>query len=372
MKFLMKSVKWLLFLISSLIAFILIFLLTVRLYSPGREDPFLDENGKVLPNSVAVHEDKIICGAPQRITIRGKNIANPVLLVVHGGPGVPLPSVFLRTVHADVEDLFVVCYWEQRGSGHAYYVRKDEIPDVTITLPQIVDDGLEVVKYLKEKFVKDKIYIEGVSWGTTVSAFMVQKNPELFHAYIGIGQMANQPISEQLSFDFVMNQAVKQNDTISINQLSRIGRPPYPNKSNVEMANACSKERMFVRKYAPPRLTLTSMIFLKALLLDRTRTFKEKYARIFNTELNEHAFRVLWPTCFNVNLMRDVPEWKIPVFIIQGDNDHNTETSLAKAYFDSIKAPSKRWFLFKNATHGVQFEYPETYRSIYINEILKN
>jgi len=69
--------------------------------------------------------------------------------------------------------------------------------------------------------------------------------------------------------------------------------------------------------------------------------------------------------------MRDVPKWEIPVFMIQGDEDYMTETSLAKAYFDSLQAPIKKWFLIENATHNVQMEYPEKYRSIYINEILK-
>lgn len=68
--------------------------------------------------------------------------------------------------------------------------------------------------------------------------------------------------------------------------------------------------------------------------------------------------------------MRDIPELKVPVYILQGDNDHFTETPVAKTYFDSIIAPSKKWFLFENGTHGVQVEYPEKYRSIYINEIL--
>jgi pimeloyl-ACP methyl ester carboxylesterase len=57
---------------------------------------------------------------------------------------------------------------------------------------------------------------------------------------------------------------------------------------------------------------------------------------------------------------------------MQGDNDHFTETSLAKDYFDSIDAPVKKWYLFEDATHSVQYEYPEKYRSIYIHEILKN
>ncbi|MGB5263597.1 MAG: hypothetical protein WBN28_08350 [Lutimonas sp.] len=55
---------------------------------------------------------------------------------------------------------------------------------------------------------------------------------------------------------------------------------------------------------------------------------------------------------------------------MQGDNDHYTETSLAKEYFDSLKAPDKRWFLFENATHSIHFEFLEKYREIYINEIL--
>lgn len=199
---------------------------------------------------------------------------------------------------------------------------------------------------------------------------MVQKKPELFHAYIGIGKMANQPISEQLTYDFVMAEAQKQNDTISINQLKRIGRPPYPNKSNVEMAHTCDIQGMIVVKYAPPHLNI-GFNFIKQMLLDNGLTFSEKLAPMINNPEQVYlAYKILWPTCFNVNLMRDIPEWKVPVYILQGDNDHFTETTLAKACFDSIKAP-KKWYLFENATHPVQFEYPEKYRSIYINDIME-
>jgi pimeloyl-ACP methyl ester carboxylesterase len=225
--------------------------------------------------------------------------------------------------------------------------------------------GLLVVDYLRKKFKKEKVYIEGLSWGTTVSAFMVQQNPELFHAYVGIGQMANQPISEQISYDFVMAKAQEQNDTTSIEQLEKIGRPPYPNKSNEEMAQACNIERSIVAKYERPRIN-ADFSGLIALLLDNGMTFDQK----LNPNQDYPAFRLLWPTCFNVNLMRDIPKWEVPVYMMHGDNDHYTETSLAKTYFDSLEAPTKEWFLFENATHAVQYEYPEKYRSIYIDEIL--
>lgn len=364
-KILKKIGKWFLVLLGVFVGFHLVLLLIIRIHSSGIEEPFLDEHGDILSNSIAIHEDVEINGVPQRITIRGNNLDNPVLLRVHGGPGGPEPPVIMRIFGNDLEDIFTVCYWEQRGAGPAYTT---DIPDSTISLTQIVDDGLAVVDYLKKELNRDKIYIEGISWGTAVSAFMVQKKPEAFHAYIGIGQMANQALSEQMSYDFVMDQALKNNDSLSINQLKQIGRPPYDEKTDAEMADACIIERSIVDKFAPFQYQMK--FDRKAFLLDNGMTLKQKL-KPPRSELDYPAFYLLWRTCFHVNLMRDVPTWEIPVYIMHGDNDHYTETSLAKEYLDSLEAPDKKWFLFDNATHAVSYQYPEKYRSVYINEILK-
>jgi pimeloyl-ACP methyl ester carboxylesterase len=365
----LKSIgKWFLFLLGGIIGLVLILVLIIRINSTGREEPFKDENGKIIPNSIAVIEDKVINGAPQRLTIRGKDVNNPVLLKVHGGPGYPHIPPMYRILGIDLEDLFVVCYWDQRGSGPAY---TPDIPDSTLTLPQIVYDGLEVAAYLKSKFNKEKIYIEGASWGTTVAAFMVQKKPEIFHAYIGIGQMANQPLSEQMSYDFAMNEARKNNDTLSINQLLEIGRPPYPDKTNVEMAEACDIERLVVDKYVPVKVNLNDFETTKKILLYNGWTFKEKMGPFFNPDYIGPGYKILWPTCFNINLMRDIPVWEIPVYIIQGDTDYYTDTSLAIAYYDSIQAPSKKLYLFENASHPANWEQPEKFREIIINDVLR-
>ena len=154
MKILKKIGKWFLVLLGAFVAFILVVLLIIRINSSGNEEPFLDEKGNVLANSIAMHEDMTINGVSQRITIRGKDKDNPVLLIVHGGPGYPLLPVFYKLTEADLEDIFTVCYWDQRGSGLAY---NDSIPDSSISLTQIVDDGLELGDYLKQKLNKDKI-----------------------------------------------------------------------------------------------------------------------------------------------------------------------------------------------------------------------
>lgn len=362
-----KIGKWFLILLGALIAFVLVVLLVIRINSSGKEEAFLDEKGNVLPNSIAMHEDMTINGVPQRITIRGKDKNNPVLLIVHGGPGAPILPVVYKIAGIDLEDLFTVCYWDQRGSGLAY---NDSIPNSSITLDHIIDDGIYLSEYLIDTFNKDKIYIEGLSWGTAVAAYMVQKQPELYHAYIGSGLMANLSLSEELSYEFALAESQKHNDTISVNLLNQIGRPPYVKNSKNSVAEAFEIERQIVMKYAPIKLE-TDFNFIKSMFLDNGLTFSEKFTDMINSPESYYpAAKILQPTAIDMNLMRDIPELKVPVYILQGDNDHFTETPVAKAYFDSIIAPSKKWFLFENGTHGVQIEYPEKYRSIYINEIL--
>ncbi|MBK9270021.1 MAG: alpha/beta hydrolase [Saprospiraceae bacterium] len=364
-----KIGKFFLYFVGVIIILLVSLVLIIRFNSNGQQEPFKDLEGKVLPNSIALHEDKIINGVPQRLTIRGKNVNNPVLLKVHGGPGNSHIPFLSRLLNTDLEDLFVVCYWDQRGSGTAY---SSEIPDSTITLQQIVDDGITVTNYLREQFKKEKIYIEGTSWGTTVSAFMVQKRPELFFAYVGIGQMGNQTLSEQISYDFVLQKAKEANDTISVSRLKSIGRPPY--KTNEEMIVAVNVERVIGRMYSPlpPPGDQEQQQSILEFLIDNGTSFESKLGLFIpGAENKSPAFELLWPTCANVNLLRDVPEWKIPVYILQGEYDHQTEFSVAKSYYDSLKAPEKQWFTFDRAGHNCIFENPQKYRMIIENDVLK-
>lgn len=384
MKILKKIGKFFLYFIGTIIALLAILILVIRINSSDSQNPpFKDEAGNVLPNSIALQEDKEINGVPQRLVIRGADINNPVLLRIHGGPGSNHNPGFSQMTGTDLEDIFVVCYWDQRGSGPAYTIKT---PDSTITLSQIVDDGIAVTTYLKERFKKDKIYIEGWSWGTTVSAFMAQKRPDLFHAYIGIGQMGNQLLSEQISYDFALQKAIEANDTSSVRILKTIGRPPY--STNEQMIEAVKVTRPIGRKFIPPPQfdkkeeksegskggeEEGELEFFVKFLLNKNISFKMKKEQFFGPEKKEDntpGFRLLWPTCTNINLMRDVPEWQIPVYIIQGEHDYSTEVSVAKAYFDSLNAPLKKWFTFEDGWHIPIFQDPQKYRAIMETEVL--
>ena len=127
-----------------------------------------------------------INGTKQGMFLQSENTQNPVLLFVHGGPGSP-EIAFTAKYPTGLEKLFTVCWWEQRGSGISY---SRKLTPQEMTMQQMISDTIAVTQYLCERFGKEKIYIMGHSWGTLLSVLTVQQQPELFYAYIGIGQVA--------------------------------------------------------------------------------------------------------------------------------------------------------------------------------------
>src|ERR1700760_4780130 len=92
-------------------------------------------------------------GLDQWISIRGDDRRNPVLLVVHGGPGEaqwPQAAHYLAW-----EKRFTVVQWDQRGAGHTYGRYGAKTPDMT--LDRIANDGVELADYLCRTLGKRKI-----------------------------------------------------------------------------------------------------------------------------------------------------------------------------------------------------------------------
>lgn len=358
--------KFFLYILGLGVVFILLALLVVKINSSEKPEPIVDSKGKALPNSITIIKDTVINGAAQRLTIRGNDISNPVLLRVHGGPGEFHMPQFYRFTGNDLEDIFTVCYWDQRGSGPAY---SESIPDSTITLKNIVKDGVAVAGFLSKKFGKDKIFIEGTSWGTVVSAFIVEEKPQLFQAYFGVAQMSDQIQNEILSYEFALSEARERKDTLAIKTLEKLGSPPYPTKE--EATNAIPIERSYVAKYSPSNLNFNNNDLMKLIFLYDGWSMDFKWQVITEGQYGKSA-PILWEeTMVDLNLINEVSEWQIPVYIFHGSEDHFAVTSLSKSYFDSINAPLKEFFLFEGNGHFVSAENPEKYRAL-IKEILNN
>jgi hypothetical protein len=84
---------------------------------PSPNDVFRDAAKIVAPDGIDIGQMVQIGGINQWISIRGRHRDNPILLVLHGGPGfttIPSSYYFLR----DWEEYYTVAQWDQRGAHH--------------------------------------------------------------------------------------------------------------------------------------------------------------------------------------------------------------------------------------------------------------
>lgn len=101
--------------------------------------PGVDEAGLVSIN-----------GMGQYIQIRGKNPANPVLLILHGGPGSPLMPMAHSFQYAWEED-YTVVQWDQRQAGKTYFANPEQAVADTLDFDTVLEDAWQVTQYLQQR-----------------------------------------------------------------------------------------------------------------------------------------------------------------------------------------------------------------------------
>ncbi|OTO19940.1 alpha/beta fold hydrolase [Enterococcus sp. 3H8_DIV0648] len=190
----------------------------VFLNSPGKLASLKNEKGETISGSISEKKFVEIGGIKQGMFIRGEDQSKPVLLFLHGGPGTPEFAMSEAWGTQDrLEKEFVVCYWDQRGTGMS---NTKNLDSKTMTKAQAITDTIEVTNYLRKRFKQDKIYLMGHSWGAYVGIHAAEKNPELYSAYMGIGQPIHQKKGQRLAYDYLRKHAKEINDKKSVKKLA--------------------------------------------------------------------------------------------------------------------------------------------------------
>jgi pimeloyl-ACP methyl ester carboxylesterase len=285
-------------------------------------------------------------GLDQWISIKGDDTANPVLLVVHGGPGEA--QWLYEAQYKPWEKAFTVVQWDQRGAGHTYGRNGAKTPDVT--LDRISKDGVELARYLCRSLGKKKIIILGHSWGSTVAVRMTQTAPELFAAYVGTGQVASWKASVNAQFDLLLAKARRDNDTAAIAQFESIGRPDPTNAKQY-----FGFTRNFRAAWAPADQAWIAS--LRAQLPALTASHPVDMQN-FADGMDFSAEHVL-PDQMATDLPATASRIDTAFFVIQGQNDVITPTAAAADYFNGVTAPMKKLILIPNAGHFAFMTSPD-------------
>ena len=349
--------------IAVLLAFLLVLVGVLVLLSPGKPKPFLDENGKPLAGSISEKIFVNINDVEQGMLIKGRNINNPILLYLHGG----MPDYFLtQDFPTGLDNDFVVVWWEQRGSGLSF---SNAIPKESITTEQLMADTISVTNYLRERFHREKIYLMGHSGGTFIGIQAAARAPELYWAYIGMSQMANQLTSERLAYDYMLQQFKAQGNRSMVRKLE--AAPVTMTGGTPEAYTASLRDTAMHRLGIGTTHDMKSVvtgIILPSFVHNPEYTLGEKV----NTWRAKAASGVslLWDTKLATDLAKQVPELDLPVYFFHGIYDYTCSYTVAKAYCERLKAPLKGFYTFEQSAHCPVFEEPEKTLKILQQDVL--
>ena len=294
--------------------------------------------------------------------VRGKDIAGPVLLFLHGGPG--MPEYFLDRTHPTGLDRdFVVCWWEQRGAGLSY---GRSIPPESVTVEQFISDTVAVTDYLRDRFQQDRIYLLGHSWGSFLGLQVAERAPDRYHAYIGMGQVSHQLASEKLAYEYELERFRNDHNAEMVRKLERA-----PVTMTTPMPRTYLKLRDQVMHSLGVGTTRDMKSVVTGIFIPVWRTQDYTLSERLDVWRGKRFSRgLMWDTFVSTDLTKEVTELKIPVYFFHGEHDYTVSYSLAKAYFDQLQAPVKGFYTFRDSAHSPVFEEPERARRILREDVM--
>lgn len=304
------------------------------------------------PNGIQETYGANIGGITQSISVRGEDKANPVLLFVHGGPASPaMPSQW--QFQRGIEEYFTVVHYDQRGAGKTFRGTDPEHQDQSLVIETFVDDAIEVAEHVRQRLGKDKLVLVGHSWGTVVAMKAALKRPDLFHAYVGMGQVLSTRVNEELSFEYGLQRAREEGNQAAIAEMESIA--PYPGNQPI------TRERIIIARKWPQHYGG----------LNAYRNAEQDYyygASLLSPEydcLDRKAFFA--GSVYTLDKVLDeflqvdlstVREFPIPVLMFLGRHDYTTPSEPTAAWLDRVRAPYKRAVWFENAAHMIPWEEP--------------
>ena len=292
-----------------------------------------------------------IGGIPQWVTIRGQHCSNPVILILHGGPGNTM-SPYASAIYGAWEKDYTVVQWDQRGAGKTYGKNKPD-EETPLSIAQMTDDGVALASYLTQHLGKKKIILTGSSWGSILGVQMSLSRPELFYAYVGTSQVVSYRANQANSYQQVLSLAQATGDQETVGKVSALGPPPWSNPRNFGIL------RKAIRKYeaqrtepAPAAWWIPEAAYATpAALADYEGGEDYSFLKFVGYKGDGMFSTVDFPATAN--------KFAIPVFFVQGAEDLLTMPEITRKYVDNITAPQKEYIVVPRAGHDPNLPFIE-------------
>jgi len=284
-----------------------------------------------------------INGIEQWVTIKGERCANPVLLMVHGGPGNPL-TPYARNLFGAWEKAFTIVHWDQRGAGMTYG-RKPSREDEPLTLEQLTSDGIGVAEYITRHLGQPKLLLWGSSWGAMLGIHMAHARPALFSAYVGAVQLVESRANDKAFYDVLLQRVRAAGDADAVAKLEAIGAPPWLDPRAFGIARRIDRKVEALATDPAPKAWWRPDPQYATPKYEADYEAGEDYSYIRFVGLKGDGI------ASRFDLYRMGTRFALPVYFVMGKEDLLSNEAVARRYFDAIAAPAKEFIVVPRAGH---------------------
>jgi len=281
--------------------------------------------------------------------IRGESVANPPLILLHGGPGFSERG-FFRHFNAPLEKSFTAVYWDQRGAGKSF---DRTIPRSSMTVEQFISDLDELVDAVRKRLAKTKVVIFGHSWGSALGVLYAARFPEKVAAYVGSGQIGDWAAAESASYEFALAEAQRLDKRRAIRKLRAVGPPPYT-------AEAVFTELTCLMRLEGAMSPRALRKLGRAILGGHETSILELPSAMRGAQF---SMKAMWAEVSRLNLIELAPALQMPVLFFLGREDHWIPPETSVAYVDALIAPSKELVWFEHSGHEPFVDEPTKFNA---------
>jgi pimeloyl-ACP methyl ester carboxylesterase len=108
------------------------------------------------------------------------------------------------------------------GAGESF---TKYLPAQSIRVGQYIEDTRQLVQYLKTRFKQEQILLIGHSWGSRLGMYMIDKYPQDFSAFVGMGQEVAEFEGEPNSYQYTLQKALESGTQKALKDLQENGPP---------------------------------------------------------------------------------------------------------------------------------------------------
>ncbi|MEU1423999.1 alpha/beta hydrolase [Kitasatospora sp. NPDC005751] len=309
------------------------------------------------PDGVDEQEFVRIGGIEQWISIRGEDLANPVILEIHGGPGASNAIYGPRT--RAWEKHFTIVRWDMRGTGKTLG-RSGADHQGELGFARMYQDAVEVTDFVRARLGVDRVVLVANSFGSAFGLRLARQYPDRYCAYVGTDQKihdADGDDADRLALLARLRAAGKRKELAAVGAIDRDRRTWTAEQYGTYAKIAATTD--------PLTFSTMKSVVMKSLWFSPLHSLSELGTLGKGMKLSEQIL----PDTAGFDDRADGTCFELPFFVFQGDQDVLNPTDRARCFLDDVQAPVKEFALIRDAGHFASFRHPDQFLHLMLTKV---